>query len=472
LLRPGFVAFASAFAAFLLVAALQGEQPFYYDSGNYWALSETFVKDGHFSLLNFENSDLRGYALPLVYFAIRNAGEFLGSSDAVTVMFFNAAIFALIGAVLAPRLAQVIWPAARFGVWRRLALCALLMVFWRGYLNYPLSDFPALAAALLALCAVGSSRSAPSLAVAGASAALAMEIRPAFFLLIPAVILFALWSWRQEGSSLDRTWLARAAAMAAAIAIVLLPQSLAQHEHFDGYTPVPGGSKLVGLQYTVGLLLQRYDTYVGGKEDEAQMNYLDLDTEGIIEGLDNGEVKDTGEYAKLIAENPVTMAGVFVRHLFNGLDARYTTPYVGEIEDGSNRPLRFAGFLLVFIALVRLAWPRMRRQLGSAQWRFAVALVLLSATSVASAVETRFLLPVFLFAAMVAVAPGWQAALMRRESRGRRLTAAAAILASAIVFFTVAGLIVRGATDSLVLGIDPDAPCGIGCTFSSPPDAP
>jgi len=73
--RPAAVAFGGAFLTFLVAALLVGQKPFYYDSGTYWALSETFVRDGHFSLLNFENTGLRGYALPLVYFLVRTIAE-------------------------------------------------------------------------------------------------------------------------------------------------------------------------------------------------------------------------------------------------------------------------------------------------------------------------------------------------------------------------------------------------------------
>src|SRR5205823_4473777 len=94
-------------------------------------------------------------------------------SDAVSltpshgVKLFNALMFALIGAVLAPRLAEITWPRFQWGIGRRLSLTALLLLFWNGYLDFPLSDFPALAMALLALIAVDRSSTylAPPVAI-------------------------------------------------------------------------------------------------------------------------------------------------------------------------------------------------------------------------------------------------------------------------------------------------------------------
>ncbi|HJZ36802.1 MAG TPA: hypothetical protein VJ204_11090 [Solirubrobacterales bacterium] len=446
------MAFVVAFLAFLVTALLQGQKPFYYDSGAYWALSETFVKAGHFSFLNFENTDLRGYGLPFIYFLLRNAGEFLGLADATTVAIFNAAVFAVVGAVLAPRLSRVAMPNVGWGLGRRLLLCAVLWIFWRGFLNYPMSDFVALALALVALCAVGSSISTPAFALAGASAALALDVRPAYFLLVPIVVILYVWRWYAGDERRDRRWILRFACLAAAVVVVSLPQSLSQHDRYGSWTPLPGGSGLVGLQYTDGLLLQRYDTYVGGSETQVQMNYLDNDTKGILEGLESGQVKSTGQYARIVVEHPVTLAGVFLRHLVNGLDQRYDTPYVEHLEGAANKPFRVAGFLLVFLALVRIAWPRSRRRLGPISWRYLVALLLCSVSSIASAVETRFLLPVFLLAAIFVLLPGWPSPVYPVGSGRSRYLPLAAIVIAAVVFFGVVAIVVSGASNSLVLG--------------------
>ena len=449
---PAVTAFAAAFLAFALVALLQGEKPFYYDSGTYWSLAESFVEDGRFSLLNFENTGLRGYALPLIYFLVQKLAGVLTDNASLMVMAFNSAVFALIGAVLAPRLARIAWPTIEWSVSRRLLLCGVILFFWHGFLSFPLSDFPALAAALLALVAASRSDSAGWMAVAGLAAGLALDIRPAYVLLIPIVIGLIAWDRLEQRRRVDLATCGRLALFLGGLILVSLPQSLSQHEHFDSYTPIPGGSSLVGLQYTEGLRLQRYDTYVGGGIEQARMTYLDRHTDEIVLGLEDGAVKDTGEYAQIVVEHPITMAGVFLRHLVNGLDQRYPTPYVERLQTGWNRPGRVLGFLIVFLALVRVAWPVTRRRLEPARWRYPAALMLCCATSAASAVETRFLLPVFLLCALLVVAPGWANPVGPPALGLRRYRALAVMAVAGVAFFAVVWTIGGGATDSLTLG--------------------
>ncbi len=452
---PATVAFAIAIATFVVVALIQGQKPFYYDSETYWSLSETFTKDGHFSLLNFENG-LRGYTLPLIYLVLRTVGGVITNNASLMVMALNAALFALIGAVLAPRLARIAWPDLQWSVPRRLVLCGLILILWRGYLAFPLSDFPALAAALLALVAISSFDSPGWMLVAGGSAGLALNIRPAYVLLVPILLLLAIWGWleRRDGTGGDRRGrLALCLTLfLGALALVSLPQSLSEHDRVGSFNPIPGGSELVGLQYTEGLRLQRYDTFVGGTPEQARMAYLDPHTDDIVAGLDGGSVKDTFQYAEIVIEHPLTMAGVFLRHIVNGLDQRYTTPYVEHLQTRWNRVWRFAGFLVVFLALVRVIWPTARRNLEPARWRYPMALLLSSATSIASAVETRFMLPVFLLCATVVVAPGWTSPIGPADAGLRRYRTLAILTAAGVLFFAVVWTIVSGATDNLRLG--------------------
>jgi hypothetical protein len=449
--RPAVTAFAVAFAVALGVGLIQGEKPLYYDSGMYWLLSESFTSTGHFSLLNF-GDPVRGYSVPFIYFLLRTLGGVVTDTPWLLVVTFNAALFALIGAVLAPRLGEIAWPRMRWSLARRLTLFGLILVFWRGYLSYPLSDFPALATALLAIVAVSSSTSLRWMPIAGASAALAFQIRPAYILLLPVLIALILWDWRTDSG--EASWRRRALCLAlflAAASLVTLPQSLVEHHRIGSYSPIPGGSELASLQYTEGLQLQRYDTFVGGEPNQASMRYVDPHTKGIIDGLEDGTVKSTGQYAEIVIQHPVTMLGVFVRHVVNGLDQRYSTPYVERLQTSSDRIWRFIGFLIVFLALLRVIWPAARRALGPARWRSPVPLLLTTATSIASALDARFLLPVFVLCATLTLTPGWVKPTGRGEGL-RRYRDFALIAVAGAAFYAIVLLIVSGATHDLRMG--------------------
>jgi hypothetical protein len=454
---PALTAFAIGALAALLVALAGGTKPFYFDSGGYWSLSESFTGSGHFSFYDFQDP-LRGYSWPLILWTLRNVSELFIGNQSLMVRGLNAAIFALVGTVLAPRLATIAWPRVSWNITRRLALTAVLLVYWSGYLSFPLSDFPALAAALLALVAVYRADSPAWLLVAGISGALALNIRPAYVLLPPLMVGLLVWSWiegrRTQPISVRRRVLC-VAALLAGLAIVSVPQSLSQHKRYGDYDPIPGSTDLKRIQYTIGLKLQRYETYLN---DKPHMEYLDRHTEAIVAGLESGSVESTGEYLGIVADHPVAMGGVFLRHVVNGFDQRYTTPFVETLESDRSGPsaawhllLRIGGFLMVFLALLRVAWPAGRRSLGPARWRYAAALPVLAASSVPSAIETRFLLPAFLLAAMLVVAPGWRRALGETWAGPARNRALAMVLTAGAAYAVIVWAIVSAATDNLRL---------------------
>lgn len=453
--EPAARAFSVAFAVLAAVAFLQGERQFCCDASQYWELSDSLTRQEGLFLLDIGDTGLRGYTLPLIYYLARGFAGIFTDGGLQVVMVFNAALFALIGAVLVPKLARVTWPDLHWGVGRRLAVCAPLLLLWRGYLSYPLSDFPALAAALLALIAASSPQRPVRMAIAGAMAGLAINMRPAYLLLVPALLLFVALDWREQTRGRN-TRLKPAVCMTLfviGLALVSLPQSLSQHRSSGSYSPVPGGGRLASIQYERGIELQRYETYVGGTPDQAMMLYIDSHTSEIIASRDTAEPMSTSEYLQIVADHPLTMAGVFLRHLVNGLDQRYTTPYVERIGGGLNGATRFAGFALAFLALVRVAWPRARRALGPARWRYPLALLALAAPALTTAVETRFMLPLFALCSVLVFAPGWVNPVQREEKRWTRRYRASALLAgAAILFCTLVSVIVSGATDNLQLG--------------------
>ncbi|HEX8689726.1 MAG TPA: hypothetical protein VF729_05740 [Solirubrobacterales bacterium] len=453
--RPALIAFPLALTAGLLVALAQGEKFFHYDSAGYWSLSEMFVQDGHFSLVGVDSDGLRGYALPLLYWALRNTGEVLAVTDSLAVRVFNAAGFALIGTVLAPRLATIVWPQTRWSVTRRLVFSGLLLVFWSGYLSYPLSDFPALALGLLALVAIFRGDSPPWLLVAGLAAGFAINTRPSYALLAPVLVALLVWGWLEARSEISRRrWALGAAALLSGLAIASVPQSIVQHSQFGDYSPLPGSSSLSQSQYRLGLELQRYDTYLGG---EGKLEYVEPHTAEMVAEFERDEMSG-GAYLELFVKHPVAMAGLYLRHIVNGFDQRYTTPYVETLEmdqsggeEVSHRLLRIAGFLIVFLALLRLAWPAARRSLGEARWRYLAALLVISLTAIPSAMDTRYLLPTYMAAWMLLVAPGWRVALAETWAGPRRYQALALVLVAGFAYSFLVWTIVSEATDNVRL---------------------
>jgi 4-amino-4-deoxy-L-arabinose transferase-like glycosyltransferase len=436
--------FVPVFVAALLVTLLTGGDTFYYDSGGYWNLSKIFTLHGAFDLYAFDDPT-RGYAFPFLLLVWSTLTDFV-LSDVALVKVLNSLLFALISCVLAPAFVRTVWPERDLTVWHRLALAALLIVSWRGSLDVPLSDFPALALALTAIVLAG--RASPlSLLGAGVATSLAINTRPAYVLLVPAILLISLWRWRH--GELHKPALG-IALLVIAMALVALPQALINRKHFDTLSPLAGaGAHLSTFQLSVGLTLQRYDSNVGPNYP-AQMKYLDGGTETITGEGRNRTIKSYGEYLSIFIEHPVVLIRAWGRRLVNGFDQRYASVYVTDVV-AKDRALRLLNFTCVFLALLRLLWPAARRGLGRTRWGFLLALLVTCASVPMSAVETRFLLPAYLLAYLLVLLPGWPNPLRSYAvTRSvRRLATPAVILVAYVGFIAAMWVVTRDTTRSL-----------------------
>ena len=408
--QPVFAAFGVAFLAALVVGLAQGVRPFYADSEGYWRLSSSFSVGGHFSLFDFA-SPQRGYLLPLVIYMLRllSDGTFAGESAAVTV--FIVLVFALISAVLAPRLAELTWPEQSWGLLRRLALTSLMLIFWSGDLNYPLTDFPGLATSLLALVAVAQSETPGWMLLGGMAAGATLDLRPAYEPLLPMLVIVVALNWFDQRGTQHASTARRALCAGMLIvgfAFVSLPQSLSAHRFFNTWSPVPGAStSLPGEILTQGMSLQRQDSFERPIGTPNGIFYKDASGNRLLNEQPGHTIMDSSQYIGLIVSHPTVMIPLLIRHIINGLDDRYSTIYVEHLASGGYLWLRISGFLLVFLALMRLLWPEARRKLGPTRWRYPAALASCVAPSITSSMETRYMLPVVILTYALVLAPRW-----------------------------------------------------------------
>jgi hypothetical protein len=445
---PVIAAFGVAFAAAIIVGLTQGVHPFYADSEGYWLLSNSFTSSGHFSLLDFA-SPQRGYFFPLVIYALRLLSDGTFSSESTLVTIFIALCFALIGAVLVPRLAQIAWPEQSWGLPRRLMLMALLLIFWCGDVNYPLTDFPGLAMGLLALVAVARPNAPNWMLLGGMAAGAAFNMRPAYEALLPMLVVVVALNWWEERRTPHASMARRALCASMLIlgfALVSLPQSLSAHRFFNTWSPVPGAStSLPGEVLTTGMSFQRQDSYERPIGTPNGVFYKDPSGQRLLNEQPEHKIKNSSQYVGLIASHPTVMIPLLVRHIVNGLDLRYNTVYVENRASGGRILLRISGFLVVFLALVRLLWPEARRKLGRVHWRYPVALASCVATSITSAVEARYMLPVEMLAYVLVLAPGWPSPIGPAGAGWTRYRGLAAL--------TIAGLIYAAFLWHVVSGI-------------------
>lgn len=398
-IAPEVACFLLVTSVYLVHFALAGYGRFYHDAQGYWRLGEQLERGAGFSLFNHDDA-YRGYALPLLNYGLQNVASAFGPSDVTIVHIVGALLAATFGVLVVPRLARALFSEARVGWGRVLLLNGLVFLFWRDYLGFPLTDFPALLAASVGL--LGLLRATPGgFLAAGLSFALAANLRPAYLPAVAGAVLVAavlpLGRWR-----LARRGLAAVLVLGGALAVSLPQMAINQHQG-EGWSPtLPAASKLAVGQLRYGLLLQKYETYVGRPEQypRPEVYYVDPVARRAVEGTDVSEITSYGEYARLVVRHPLAMAGSYALHLFNGLDVRYPTPYVRDLRD-SPIVLSLLQYTLVFVAIVRLLLPEARRRLGTIQWVGAGLLVLPSLTAIASAVEPRFFLPVHVLVYML-----------------------------------------------------------------------
>jgi hypothetical protein len=450
------LAFGVAFGATLAVAMLQSEKPFFTDSGSYWELGRTFTADGHFSLLNFSDQ-VKGYALPLINYGLQTLAVNLTWTASSMAKLFNVLIFALIGAVLGPALVTTVWPTQpSWGLWRRLTLTALLIVFWSGFLNFPLSDFTGLAFALLTLVAVARTDRPGWMLVAGAALGLTIDIRESYVPFAPAIVAIVAWTWFDQRGTPHASAVHRAlcaCALVIGFAAVSLPQSLSAHRYHGTWSFIPGASvtEPLGTFYASGIAAQAYDTYVLEGQAAVEMKYVYPAGKRLLAEQPEGKITSTSQYIGLFVSHPLVMGDMLVRHVVNGLDPLYSTPYVENLHNAGRTWGRIASFLLLFVALLRVLWPAARRLLGAARLRYLVALALCCVTTLPTQMERRYMLPVYLLIYVLALTPRWPNPVGQAGAGLRRLRTPAVIAGAFVVYASFVWHITSNAINHLTL---------------------
>jgi hypothetical protein len=446
-------------ASFALVAAVyvvqllrSGYDRFYYDADEYWRLGDQFGHGTDFSLRAY-SYDWRGYSMPLATHVLNGMGSLLGVSDMTIVRLFGALLATTLGVIVAPRFARALFPAAAITPARVLALNGLLFLYWRDHFGFPLVDFPSLLCACVGVLALLHRRPLGYVA-AGLCLGFAANLRANYgFALLAAIAVAALASRDQasDKSSLSRRArhgrvLAAALVVAGAL-IAVFPQSLINHHQRGSWSPtIDKADEQTLVSIWVGMTAQKYETYVGPASEypEPGVSYLDpattrlLAQEGIrpvITASNHVAFPGDREYLKLLAKHPLEMSASYARHVFNGLDVKYPTPYVRDLRDTS--PVTsLLEYTLIFLALARLLVPGARRALGAVRWSGLLVLVAACIGVLQVQAEVRYFLPLQLPIYLLACfGPATRATLF--AGRERRVTLALAYAAFVLLCLTL-----------------------------------
>jgi hypothetical protein len=378
----------------------------YYDSFDYFELAETFDRHG-FSFLNYHN-ETRGYFFSFTLYLLQGLAEFLR----IDPLFFFRLCFGLLITVFISWLVPAYFEALthlKVGFLSRLLFALLVIYFWQGYFLYPLTDLPALILLVVCIYALLRSTNRPDmkpllrsilLVAAGIALSTSMITRPSYLIvLLPIFIYLLLLAWKTFPDNVKRM----AVLVSFAIGLVLgwMPQTIINLQNFHILSPfvhaqVAGGN-LYESHLSWGIVVQRYETNIEPDFKNPRVVFNDQHGLNIRQNMKiNSSVEffSPRQYILLLIQYPVDFAILYFRHLFNGMDITYRTPYVDQLNRGRvifsllNYSLQF-----IFLAAIITRLPVLLKEKRIIA--HIVILVLPAFLSLPGAVEVRFFLPVY-----------------------------------------------------------------------------
>ena len=431
--HPGLVAVALLLLLFGGYLPTTSYDKLYFDTNQYWTLGRQYGKTGSFELLSF-GSPMRGYLFPLLLMPFAVIGPHINWEPIELMRPLGALMAAVLFGALGPGLWRAVagpgTPAVSLG--RRLLFGALGFALWRDYFNFSLTDFPALIMLATGLWALLAGKNAWAAVFAGMAFGASANTRPLYIASLPFVGLLALLpqpsainNEKPSSPGGRRPAWGRLGAVVLGLALVLAPQAYLNLRNFGERTPwvlardshYPSGIYLQQLQW--GLQYQKYETNVGHDYPRPQMFFHDPQGAALFAGTGLPRFTNTAQYLALARQHPGAIAAGWLRHVFNGLDIQYPSPYVLRVYVPT-WPLAWLNYtvLLGGAAVLLSRWLGGRHRLRS--WLVLAALFTSCVGVLPVAIECRYLLPLhlLLLAAMALGAHPLRA--WRTAGRGRR----------------------------------------------------
>jgi hypothetical protein len=390
-----------------------------YDAGEYWSLAESFVVKGEFSLLYFKDP-LRGYLFPLLLLPLVKI-SYLFELDPLPLNQVSGAIqAALFFAVAVPLLVRSAFPSVKITFARILVFSCLGFLFWRDYFSFPLTDFPALLALTASMVFLLKQPGAGSFLLSGLFFGAACNFRPLYIVSLPLLVFILVL---KNNRNYGYRNLMYALTFLLGILFIGLPQFLLNSKHRNIPSPLvqaqlPDEKKSLYLwQIGWGIFVQKYETTIDPTCSSGRIIYADPVGENIIAQENLFKITDYGDlnlpafqlkntatskdlesftqYVALVIKYPFQFSGIYLRHLFNGLDVGHATPYIKSVA-AYNPFLTFLNFSVWFLAL--LVTVKKYRKVSKLQVLVLLALITPCLVVIPTAVECRYLLSLHIIA--------------------------------------------------------------------------
>lgn len=379
-----------------------------YDAADYYCASKSFYDNGCFSFLNYQN-EIRGYAFPLILMIICRIGTYLHFTDGLAILVANVLVCASTVVYLIPFFLR----EKNINICRACIPCFFIIVYWLDLIKYPLSDIWALFVALLAsLISVKNLKflikkkyclfMVTSLVV-GAFMYLMYNIRTIYLFAIPIIVIYGLYniatinekSYVIKGTIIFLyIFITALGFMVAGIPQYIINCNIHNENSIMVVTAQNNSSNLFYTQLTMGLYMDRYETYVGESNQYpvVPVNFIDKEGLEIIARESIDTIKSFRAYIIVILKYPLDYVSIMARHVVSAMYLPYREIYVTNIN-GSGF-VAMINWTVIFMAAIY--YKNNNKILGGDRWA-CLAVFIPCALIIPSAIETRFFIAVYLF---------------------------------------------------------------------------
>ena len=321
------------------------------DAADYWNRGTRLWQDGSFSLMNIDG--FRGYVYPL-YCGICNllGGGIIGFRIINSLLM--SLYFALILPLMHKRKNEMDVKAFIFCIVHFM----VFSVFFYGAIIYVLSDLFAIILCTMSICLLNKcdeenniTRQVVYAVLFGFFLYMSYNVRTIYlFASIYLLLLFIIRQIRKSNGIFFK--ISSTLGVTAGGVIASFPQIYMNYNMLgiiSGKVPTQG---LMLKQLGWGLRLQRYDTYISMSESHpsAQMNFIEPVGTALLNNLGIGGFESWSEFFSFLFHYPFEVAGIYVRHLINGLLPCWPNLYVTDL-DSNKLFLAIGAYVIIFLFL-------------------------------------------------------------------------------------------------------------------------
>lgn len=256
----------------------------------------------------------------------------------------------------------------------------------------------------------------PNLIILGSSVGLLILIRPSYYIAFYLLIIYFLFNNLYKNKNKFKIKFLKVFFVFLFIILSIYPQYYINKNLYDINSPLVQTQKslnetsLIKLQLIWGWSHNRYETYVGhgsGKEYKPNVDYFDPHASTLYRYIE-GDFS-VSKWIKTFFKKPVDFIAVYFRHFFNGLDILYSTPYVKALNHRSfifsflNYTLWYLFFYNFSDIIFKIKQDFIKKNIKEFTNNIILGFILLLLTliGIVGAVETRFLIHLYVFSYII-----------------------------------------------------------------------